>query len=73
MEKNQFNLDSFETGLFVLIEILTKKKEEDLSLKFRIETAINKESIKVYVTKDGKVKEIITITNDTVETVKKDE
>lgn len=45
------------------ISIILEKKQENNTLKFRMETCISKESVKVYVIQRDSILEIITIEN----------
>ncbi|MDQ0363223.1 hypothetical protein [Breznakia pachnodae] len=59
--KQDFNQELFETSLSHATEVIKCIKKEESGCRFRLETCVNKETVKVYVIDHNQIIRIVTI------------
>ncbi|MDQ0362572.1 hypothetical protein [Breznakia pachnodae] len=69
----EFNYELFKTSLENANRAILGLKRSEPGSRFRMETCVNKESVKIYVINKGKVTRIITITGPDIEIENKSE
>lgn len=58
----------FDLALQIAVQKISEKKQENPTLRFRLETCVHNDHVKVYVIHKEKIVEVITIDGDKVAT-----
>lgn len=58
---------NIKKNMQIAVEEMEKLKSRDSALRFRIETCVNKESVKLYVIKKHHIQEVVTINGSITE------